>query len=307
MTLPAGLTVAVRTPASSANLGPGFDTIGLALGVYDDYELVVEGSGLLIEVEGQGADAVPRDERHLVFRCLAAGLGHLGMEVPAGLRLRCTNRVPHSRGMGSSATAIVSGFALASALACLARTGRVGLDLDDINDLAGAWEGHPDNSSASVYGAMTISWSQAPPAVQPVRTAVLAPHPDIAPVVLVPGFELSTATARAALAPEVSLKAASLGAGRAALLVESMTRRPDLLLPATQDFLHQEPRRGAYPHSMALVDELRAAGHAAVISGAGPTVLVLTTDPEAVAARPLPDGWRALTPGVAPTGVTITG
>lgn len=304
MTLPTGLTVGVRTPASSANLGPGFDTLGLALGVWDEYSVSLEGEGLVIDVEGEGVDDVPRDERHLVFRCLAAGLGHLGYEVPSGLHLRCTNRVPHSRGMGSSATAIVSGFALASALASLASTGEARLDLDDINDHAGAWEGHPDNSSASVYGGMTISWSTAPPAVQPVRTAVVDVHPDVQPVVLVPGFELSTATARAALAPEVSLKSASLDAGRAALLVEAMTRRPDLLFPATRDFLHQEPRRGAYPHSMDLVDALRADRHAAVISGAGPTVLVLTTEPDAVV-RYAPSGWRALTPGVPASGVTL--
>lgn len=307
-TLRPGLGVRVRVPASSANLGPGFDTIGLALGVHDDYEVRLTGDALVIDVEGEGAADVPRGPDHLVHRRFASTLRMLGVEVPAGLRLRCTNRVPHSRGMGSSATAIVAGISLALALDALDRTGAATLDLELVNELAAQAEGHPDNSSASTFGRLTLSWSEQPPALSPVRTAVLDVHPDVEPVVLVPDVQLATATARAALPDHVSLKDASLDAGRAALLVEALTRRPDLLLPATRDFLHQEQRRGAYPHTMELVDDLRAEGRAAVVSGAGPTVLVLATrdDVDALRRRPLPAGWRVLTPGIPRQGVVAS-
>ncbi|GMA20302.1 homoserine kinase [Arsenicicoccus piscis] len=306
--LPEGLAVRVRVPASSANLGPGFDSVGLGLGVYDEYHVTVTGESLVIDVTGEGAEEVPRDGRHLVYRCLALGLTRLGVPVPAGLRLTCRNAVPHGRGMGSSATAAVAGFAAASALVSLAVDGTGEVDLDFCNDLAGEVEGHPDNSSAAVFGGLTVSWSDHPPAVTPVRTVRLDLHPDVVPVVLVPDAQLATATARAVLPGEVPLKDAALGAGRAALLVEAATRRPELLLPATRDWLHQEYRRRAYPTSMALLDTLRERGLAATISGAGPTVLVLAEREHvpSVLDLSLPPGWRALTPGVAEHGATAT-
>ena len=327
VTLPPGLGVRVRVPASSANLGPGFDAIGLALGVWDDYQARVGGDGLRIEVSGQGADQVPRDQRHLVYRCLVRGLEVLGCAPPAGVELLCTNRVPHSRGMGSSATAAVAGFALACAWASAASGSAqarsegaararddVPLDLDLINELAAQAEGHPDNSSASVYGGMTVSWSDDPGAMTGVHTARVAVHPDVVPLVLVPDMELSTAAARAALPTDLPLKAASLNAGRAALLVEAMTRDPRLLLPATRDWLHQEARRIAYPATMRVVDALRAQGAAAVVSGAGPTVLVLTTaadlDRDRALAEQVTSGesarWRVGTPGIPAAGVTAS-
>ncbi|AKT52937.1 serine kinase [Arsenicicoccus sp. oral taxon 190] len=304
--MPLGTAVRVNVPASSANLGPGFDAIGLALGVWDSYDVVVEGSGLAIDVTGEGAQEVPRDRSHLVYRCLALGLGRLGLQVPPGLRLVCRNGVPHSRGLGSSATAAVAGYAAASALFNVALSGEVGIDLDLVNELAADHEGHPDNSSASVFGGMTLSWSERPPAVTPVRTVQVVVHPDIVPVVLVPGTTLATAAARAALPQDVPLKHAALNSARAALLVEAMSRRPELLLPATVEWLHQEPRRLAYPDSMRLVDWLRSLGHAAVVSGAGPSVLVLSTTDRAaeVQALAMPDGWRVLVPGIPTVGVS---
>lgn len=312
MRLAEGSAVAVNVPASTANLGPGFDAIGLALGLWDDYEVRLTGDSLLIDVTGQGADQVPRDERHLVFRCLARGLARIGYDLPAGVHLRCTNRVPHSRGMGSSATAAVAGFALASALDGLARTGRPQLDKELVNEQAAQAEGHPDNSSASVFGGMTLSWSDDVTAVRGVHTAQVQVHPDIVPVLMVPDMELSTAAARAALPTNVPLKSAALNAGRSALLVEAMTRRPHLLYPATRDWLHQEQRRIAYPVTMRVVDTMRSHGHAAVVSGAGPTVLVLTTTERAgevalAAGRATEaDGhaWRIFTPGVPERGVS---
>lgn len=319
-----GLAVAVSAPASSANLGPGFDSIGLALGVWDDYRVRVgspggggggDAAGLRIEVSGEGATQVPRDARHLVYRCLARGLAALGYAVPADLQLHCVNRVPHSRGLGSSATAAVAGFALANALvaahADVDADPELPLDLDFIGELAAQAEGHPDNSSASVHGGLTVSWSEDVAAVAGVHTVRIAVHPEIEPLVLVPDIELSTAAARAALPTDVPLKSASLNAGRAALLVEAMTRRPELLLAATRDWLHQEQRRIAYPATMRVVDGLRRAGLAAVVSGAGPTVMVLVTRSAVADARSVARDvvagesahWEIATPGVPPTGV----
>ena len=151
-----------------------------------------------------------------------------------------------------------------------------GFDRSFTNDLASAVEGHPDNASASVYGGMTVSWSddEVPGRVHTVQLDV---HPDVVPVVLVPAAQLSTATARAVLPERVAHAQAALNSGRSALLVEAASRRPDLLLPATREWLHQEQRRASFPHTMGLVDRLRAHGHAAVVSGAGPSVLVLAT------------------------------
>lgn len=310
-----GLAVAVTVPASSANLGPGFDSIGLALGLWDDYAVRIGGTGIRIDVTGEGAGQVPRDGRHLVYRCLTRGLSALGYAVPAGLHLNCVNRVPHSRGLGSSATAAVAGFALASALH-EAASGRltaddVPVDLGFVGELAAQAEGHPDNSSASVYGGMTVSWSDDVAAVAGVHTARIEVHPDIKPLILVPDIELSTAAARAALPTEVPLKSASLTAGRAALLVEAMTRRPHLLLAATRDWLHQEQRRIAYPATMRVVDGLRRRGLAAVVSGAGPTVMILGTAGTArgtrAAAREVvaaePARWQIAAPGIPAAGV----
>ncbi|MCA0437413.1 MAG: homoserine kinase [Actinobacteria bacterium] len=310
-----GLAVAVTVPASSANLGPGFDSIGLALGLWDDYTVRIGGAGLRIEVTGEGAAQVPRDARHLVYRCLARGLVAAGYGVPSGLELSCRNRVPHSRGLGSSATAAVAGFALAEALVAVSQgrgaEAELPLRLDVVGELAAQAEGHPDNSSASVYGGMTVSWSDDVAAVTGVHTASIDVDERIQPLVLVPDIELSTAAARAALPTDVPLKSASLNAGRSALLVEAMTRRPDLLSAATRDWLHQEQRRIAYPATMRVVDGLRARGLAAVVSGAGPTVMVLATrdavDDAWAAAQDVvstePARWEIAAPGIPRCGV----
>ncbi|MFW5472133.1 homoserine kinase [Knoellia sp. CPCC 206450] len=300
-----GVTVAVRVPASSANLGPGFDSIGLALGVWDRCRAtVLDAPGLEIVVRGEGADSVPTDATHLVHRSLVHAFDELGESAPPGLRLECDNAVPHGRGLGSSATAIVTGIAVAHALRA-ARDGRViaAMDLTPVNDLAARLEGHPDNSSASVHGGVTLSWSDDPSAG--TTTLRLTPHPDVVPVVFTPGTQLSTATARAVLPGQVRLADAAANSARAALLVHALTTAPEHLLAGTRDWLHQEPRRPSYPASMALVDALRAAGHAAVVSGAGPSVLVLATAGTAdEVATSGGEGWRVLLPGIPTRGVT---
>lgn len=301
-----GATVVVRVPASSANLGPGFDSVGLALGVWDECRATVtEAPGLWIDVRGEGAEAVPTDASHLVYRTMLTAWNELAVCPPAGLRLDCVNAVPHGRGLGSSATAIVTGIVAAQGL--WARSGGDDpVDLERANDLANRLEGHPDNASASVFGGLTLSWSDDPGRPGATRTVRPAVHPAVTAVVFVPQAQLSTARARSVLPAQVRLSAAAANSARAALLVHAMTTDPSLLLPATREWLHQDARRPSYPASMELVDRLRADGHAAVISGAGPSVLVLTTDEAAVRVRDVEaSGWRVLEPGIPDRGAHV--
>ncbi len=309
--LTVGSCVRVRVPASSANIGPGFDSTGLALGIWDEcVATVTAAAGLRIDIEGEGADEVPRNELNLIHRSMVAAWSQLQVQPPAGLHLRCHNTVPHCRGLGSSATSIVAGVLAAQGLSDIA-TGRggdsAGFDRAFTNNLAAALEGHPDNSSASVFGGMTLSWTDdlEPGQIHTVRLQV---HADVTPLVFVPATKLSTASARAVLPAQVPHGLAARNSGRAALLVEAVSRRPDVLLAATREWLHQEQRRPAFPQSMALVDLLRARGHAAVISGAGPSVLVLTTPDQREQARSLCDQavWRVLEPGIPTAGASLT-
>lgn len=300
-----GASIMVETPASSANLGPGFDSIGMALGVWDRcVATVLEEPGLVVEVAGEGAGAVPLDESHLVHRTMMRTWAELGVTSPAGLSLVCTNEVPHGRGMGSSATAIVTGIVAAQAL-CGAGEAFGSFDRAFTNDLASRLEGHPDNASASVFGGATVSWSDDP--ALGTTTVCLDVHPEIVPVVFAPSEQLSTAKARSVLPAHVRLADAASNSGRAALLVHALARDPQHLVAATRDWLHQEPRRPSYAGSMALVDALRAGGHAAVISGAGPSVLALVTPGVLEEVRAMtPQGWRVLTPGIPSDGVRVT-
>lgn len=306
-----GLRVEVTVPASTANLGPGFDAVGLALDILDGYEVeVLDRPGHLeVVLEGEGADALPRDGSHLVAQRLREALRTCGTDWldGYGLRLTCRNGVPMSAGLGSSATAIVGGLGLGFALA---RGGDLtDADLGLVNTHAGIAEGHPDNSSASVFGGLTVSWMPSPLVVRTARPVL---HPDLVPVVLVPvDVRLETAGARAVLGPQVPRPDAVRQAGRSALLVHALTAEPALLLDATQDWLHQEQRRHVYPVTMGAVDTLRGLGHAAVVSGAGPTVLCLTTTelaPAVVAeARTWGREWKVLTPGVPDVGLQLVG
>lgn len=292
-----------RVPATTANLGPGFDSLGLALALHDDLEVRVQPAGVRVQVTGEGAGEVPDGESHLVLRALRLALDHVGAPQP-GLALTCVNRIPHGRGLGSSAAAAVGGLLLARGLLADAAA----LDDDTVLALATRLEGHPDNAAPALLGDATIAWTDHDAdGARQAHAASFPVHPEIVPVVLVPEARLSTQHARSVLPAAVPHGDAAFQAGRAALLVEALSRRPDLLLPATQDRLHQEHRRAVMPESLALVDELRAQGVAAVVSGAGPTVLALTrragagTDADealdrAVAARA--GAWRLLRPGV---------
>ncbi|HET7399544.1 MAG TPA: homoserine kinase [Intrasporangium sp.] len=313
--VPAGRSVAVRVPASSANLGPGFDSLGLALGLWDEYLFTtVAEPGLRVEVTGEDAADVPTDESHLVLATMWHTWDLLGAKPPAGLALEARNGIPHGRGLGSSAAAIVAGVVAAQALSARCLPGRgseVAIDLELAGDVSSRLEGHPDNASASVHGGLTVSLipdDSGRDAGDRTVTASPALHPDVDVVVFVPQEQLPTRTARAVLPESVPLAAAAANAGRAALLVHALTTEPRHLHPATRDWLHQDARRTAYPDSMGLVDALRADGHAAVISGAGPSVLVLTRRAvaDAVQAGGPAGRWRRLMPGIPQRGVVVT-
>lgn len=280
----------MRVPASSANLGPGFDALGLALGLHDIVEVEVTASGLQVEVVDAGAgdpDGVPRDESHLVVRAVRRAAEHLGLELP-GLRLTCANAIPHARGLGSSAAAVVAGVAAAWALAGRTLGGRTNASFvqpgrandalvhryDEELQLAAEFEGHADNAAASLLGGAVVAWRE------DGRWCAtrLQPHPDVRPVLAVAEERSSTEATRGLLPSEVPHADAAFAAGRAALGVHALTADPQLLLPGTADRLHQAYRASAYPRTAKLVDELRARGVAATVSGAGPSVLALTTD-----------------------------
>jgi homoserine kinase len=285
----------VTVPATSANLGPGFDSLGLALELRDVLRGSVGSPGLTVTVDGEGADDVPLDESHLVVRAMRETFAWLGVS-PPGLELVCTNRIPHARGLGSSSAAIVGGVHLARAL--------VEGGSDRMSDLeafrlAARLEGHPDNVAAACFGGLTVS-GVAADGFFAARAEVAS---SIRAVVLVPPTALSTEVARSLLPDAVPHAQAAANAGRVALLMAALAGQPSLLLTATEDLLHQSYRRPAMPDSLDLVDALRSAGHAAVVSGAGPTVLVLTAAETADVLAYAPAGWDAWVLGVTANGV----
>ena len=286
--------VLVRVPASSANLGPGFDSLGLALGLYDEIEVsALDTDGLHVEVDGEGAGSVPCDERHLVVRAMRTAWHMSGAvedgSVPSGLALRCRNAIPHSRGLGSSAAAAVAG-----AVAAIVLAGRdVEAERDTLLQVTAGMEGHADNAAASLFGGFVVAWETAGNTAERFHAVRLDVHPDIRPVAFIAGAESLTSTTRGLLPLQVPLGDAAFTGSRTALSVLAFTQRPELLMPATEDRLHQGYRRPAYPESADLVDALRGQGVAAAISGAGPTVLAFTTDGRVPAVdlhgfRPLP-------------------
>lgn len=263
--------VTVRVPASSANLGPGFDALGLALSLHDEVCARVVDGPTRVTVTGEGAGELPTDERHLVVRAMWATFEVLGSP-PAGVELTCRNRIPQARGLGSSSAAIVAGVLLARALVV---DGAERLSDADVLRLAAGIEGHPDNVAGCLLGGFTIAWGGA----QEACAVRLTPDARVRPVVFVPSEPGLTAAARAALPATVPHQDAAYTAGRAALLVHALTAAPDHLYAATEDRLHQGYRAAGAPATAALVEKLRAAGVAAVVSGAGPTVLALSPIP----------------------------
>ncbi|MDQ1575310.1 MAG: homoserine kinase [Microbacteriaceae bacterium] len=266
-----GRSVSVKVPATSANLGPGFDTLGLALALYDELEVTVRDEpGATIEVIGVGEGEVPTDETNLVVRAIAHTFAAVGQPMP-GLNLVARNVIPHGRGMGSSGAAIVAGIMAAKGLL----EGIVEIDAQGLLALANEMEGHPDNVAPALFGGLTIAW------VTPEgpRFKKLIVHRGVSPLVFVPEHVMSTALARSLQPESVPHEDAVFNVSRSALLIAALIQSPELLLAATEDKLHQSYRASAMPETDRLITLLRENGFAAVVSGAGPSLLVLCSDP----------------------------
>lgn len=268
----AGRRVHVKVPATTANLGPGFDTLGLALSVYDELEVAVrEASGATVRVEGVGQGEVPTDASNLIVRSIQHTFDAYGVEMP-GLDLIARNVIPHGRGMGSSGAAIVGGIMAAKGLL----EGIVEIDSDGLLARATELEGHPDNVAPALFGGLTIAW-MTPAGPQHKRLTV---HRGVSLLVCVPeSTTMSTALARSLQPDSVPHEDAIFNVSRSALLIAALIQSPELLFAATEDKLHQNYRASAMPETDALIQVLRAHGFAAVVSGAGPSILVLCGDP----------------------------
>jgi homoserine kinase len=275
--LPAGLLASAVVAASSANLGPGFDSVGLALNLYDEIVVETTDSGLVVEVEGEGADELELGANHLVVRAMRRGLQTARVSAP-GLVVRCRNAIPHSRGLGSSAAAVVGGLAAVNGL--LAQVVSKPLNETQLIQLASEFEGHPDNAAAAVLGGAVVSWigsGDEPPGYSAVPLRL---HPGINVFLAIPEQRSSTAATRLLLPAQISHGDARFNVSRAALLVVALTERPDLLMAATEDVLHQPQRSAAMPVSAEYLRLLRRSGTAAALSGAGPAVIALSTESE---------------------------
>ncbi|MEY4423128.1 MAG: hypothetical protein RLZZ258_231 [Actinomycetota bacterium] len=302
MTSLIGRRVSVKVPATSANLGPGFDTLGMALSYYDELEVeAVAGDGAFVEVHGEGEGEVPTDASNLVVQSIAFTFEKFGQKLP-GLRLKAHNIIPHGRGMGSSGAAVVSGIVAAKGLL----EGIVEISEQDLLDIATELEGHPDNVAPALFGGLTIAWEDE----SGPHHKKLFVHRGVSPLELVPNHKMSTALARSLQPESVPHNDAVFNVSRSALLIAALIQSPELLLAATEDRLHQDYRAAAMPETDAIVKLMREHGHAAVVSGAGPSVLVLASDPaerlEAakLAAKHYPD-WKSLMLAVDFKGATV--
>ena len=298
--------IQVTVPASAANLGPGFDALALALELRDVYiAQILDEEVFDVDVTGEGADDVKRDGKHLVIKSMMRGFEFMGGK-PRGIALRALNQIPHGKGLGSSAAAIVGGLNLARSLVL---SGASLMSDEDLIALATDLEGHPDNVAAAALGGATISWIEERVGVPTGCAARFSVDASIRALLLVPNNQLSTGKARKLLPETISHLDAARNTGRAALLVHALSIRPDLLFAATQDYLHQNYRREAMPKSVDLVTKLRAAGVAAVISGAGPSVLVLHNSTSAEhddIVRSAGDGFQPIDVEISPQGALAT-
>lgn len=296
-------SVTVEVPATSANLGPGFDSLGLALSYFDEVTVETAASGVEIEIEGEGRELASLGEDHLIVAVFRRAWARIGSApAPGGVRLRCVNRIPHSRGMGSSSAAIVAGITAARAL----HPEGGSFTETDALALATEIEGHPDNVAPCLAGGLTIAWTGGAGAE---RTGPRLVRLDLdTPVtVFVPDQRLATERARGLLPETVPHADAAANSARAALLIAALTSKLgyDVLLDATEDRLHQSYRAPAMPGSAALVERLRRAGVPAVISGAGPTVLAFGWPTPGWPETEAGNGWDMHQLNVSPFGARV--
>ena len=291
-------TVTVSVPATSANLGPGYDSLGIAVELRDFVTATLTNEpGVVVQIVGQGAGELPTDETHLVAKTIIETCATFGQPI-VGLNIECKNAIPQGRGMGSSAAAIVAGLVIARELC------EASISEPELLQLATDIEGHPDNAAACLLGGLTIAWVDKSGKADAVAMNV---NPEIIPVFGVPKSELSTHKARGLIPAEIPHVDAAFNVARSALLIAAMIGSPELLLEATEDRLHQQYRVEAYPESMALVENLRSQGIAACISGAGPSVLALCTTQNAAQAMEIvaEQGFSAVPVPVADEGAIV--
>ncbi len=282
--------VAIRVPATSANLGPGFDCMGMALRWYAGVR-VARSTRFSLAIRGYGAATLPRGENNLVHVSFARAYARMN-KAPPIVAIRCNNTIPLNRGLGSSSAAIVAGLTAANALEGSP------LDVGTLLALATGIEGHPDNVAPALLGGLQVVTD----GEAGLSAAAVRLKSGLRGIVFVPDAELSTKKARGVLPKQVSRADAVFNAGRTALLVLALSQgRWELLGEATQDRLHQPRRAGLFPPMLPLFHAARAAGARGVfLSGAGPAVLALTdSDPAIIATAFERAAQRAKAPGVA--------
>ena len=316
----------VKVPATSANLGPGYDCMGLALSLHDRVRFRATVGKTQVHVRGQGKDKLPEDDKHLVVRAIRLGLDAVGAS-QVGISLWQENQIPQSRGLGSSASAIVSGLAIVRAIISDPEV----LDNETMLRIATYLEGHPDNLAPAIYGGITLAGIHGTSSEEAATTKELTSpfidmglngeddqeeetdlpglNPefprtwavkiknqyDLFPTVFIPDFELDTSQARSLLPEQVPHADAARNVANAALLVSALLAHPELLMTATTDYLHQNYRRAAMPASLDLMYWLRAQQLPAVVSGAGPCVLALANVGDQVKAKAEKVGWKVRT------------
>jgi homoserine kinase len=288
---PAQEQIVVLAPATSANLGSGFDTAGLALDWWDTLRVrAIDGNPghFTLKVTGEGAETISFGRDNLLIEAMARFSREVGVMVPA-VSLELEIGFPLGRGFGSSAAGIALGLIAAREVtAC-------DMSDSDLFELATGIEGHPDNVAPCLFGGATLCRNEQ----GAHRYHSIDIHHDLAAFALISPEAMGTKTARAILPPTVPFADAVWTAGRAALLPLALAGAFDLLRPATDDVLHQKQRLAGWPDAMRALDVLRARGHAAFVSGAGPSLLVLCQreqlpqvqrDAEAACQRAA--GWR---------------
>jgi homoserine kinase len=286
------MRLAVTAPATVANLGSGFDCLALALDLENEVRLEADVPPT-VEVEGEGRDELPTDVTNLVFRTITYLAREAGGRLPP-IALKCRNRIPLQRGLGSSAAAVVAGLLLADRLLGTA------LSPDRLLETAVDLEGHADNVAACLRGGMVLAYLSD----DGWRAEAVRPNPSLRPVVLIPAAErVATDEARRVLPRTVPLGDASFALARSALAVLAFTERPHLLAAALEDRLHQNRRFPLMPAAAALYRDLREAGLPACVAGSGPSLLAFETADHRL--WDLGPGWLVIRPRIGMSGATV--
>jgi homoserine kinase len=299
--------VKVRVPATVANLGPGFDALGVAVQMHLEIDIEPRRDSIDIALEGEGAESLPTDETNLVIRSMNTFFDHVGRR-PPGYAVRVRNPIPLGSGLGSSAAAVVGGLFAARSV-----TGRT-VPQTEMVQLSTELEGHSDNVMPALLGGLVVCYRAG--GAGELKALRLDPSERLVPIIAVPAESFSTAEARKALPEDVSFADAQFTASRAALLVAAMTTGSgsEILAEAMNDRLHEPHRLKLMPETAGVHEELRAAGLAVALAGAGPSLLVVVPKPEAATraeqvrrvCRERRAGWRVFVSEWEPQGASAS-